>query len=89
MIFRYLLRRRIQRIDQKLLRPADYEKNVESGAYNKFCEMTEWRALRHLFFPVSIIREADPQVLAELQRHIKKVLAEAKEKERHEENTEV
>jgi len=51
--------------------------------------MSEWRALRHLFFPMSIIREADPQVLAEIQRHMRKVLAEAKEKERHEENTEV
>lgn len=89
MIFRYLLRRRIQSIDRKVMLAVDYQKQVESGAYDRFSRMSEWRAFQHFFFPMSIIREAEPQVLSELQRHIKRVLADAKEKEKHDNNTPV
>ena len=83
MIFRYLLRRRMQRLDKRLFLPAVYKKQVESGAYDRYWKMSEWRAFRMLYFPMSIIREADPRDLRKLQGMIEQTLTEAKEKEKH------
>ena len=80
MIFRYLLRRDHQRLDRRLLLPEDYKDRLENGGYDWISEMSEWRAFRHLFFSMSIIREADPKDLRELQRMIEKVLADTERK---------
>ena len=80
MIFRWLLRRDRQRLDRRLLLPEDYKNRLENGGYDWISEMSEWRAFRHLYFPMSIIREADPKDLREVQRMIEKVLAEAEQK---------
>jgi hypothetical protein len=77
----------MQRIDESVLLPEDYQKNVESGAYDRFSIMSEWRAFRHLYFPMSIIREAGPEVLSELEQMTRRVLTEAEEKEKHDKNT--
>ena len=81
MIFRYLLRRNRQRLDKRLLLPEDYKNSVERGGYDWISKMSEWRAFRHLYFPMSIIREADPQTLLKLQRMAEEALAKAKERE--------
>lgn len=47
--------------------------------------MSEWSAFRHLCFPGSILREADPKGLQDLQRAIGQTLAEA-EREKGEED---
>jgi hypothetical protein len=83
MIFRYLLRRNRQRLDKGLLLPEDYRKMVESDGYDWIFQMSEWRAFRHLYFPMSIVREASPQVLSELEQMTRRVLAEAEEKGKH------
>jgi len=77
----------MQRIDESVLLPEDYQKNLESGAYDRFSNLSEWRAFRLLYFPMSIIREASPEVLSELEQMTKRVLAEAEEKAKHEKNT--
>ena len=87
MIFRWLLRRRSQRRLKGLILPNDYQALVESGHSDWISEMSEWRAFRHLFLPMSIIREADPKHLLELQRVIEKVLADTADKKDEKESS--
>ncbi len=73
----------MQRLDKRLFLPAAYKKQVETGAYDRYWKMSEWRAFRILYFPMSVIRKTDPRDLRKLQAMIDQTLAEAKEKEKH------
>jgi hypothetical protein len=75
MIFRWLYRRNIRRRWRPLL-PADSVAAMEATADS----MSEWRAFRHLFFPMSVLREANPQDLRQLQRMIEKAVVETEER---------
>jgi len=79
MIFRWLLRRSSQR-DLKRRLPGAYEGLVVNGHWDWISGISEWRAFRILYFPMSVVREIDPQHLQELQKIIGKVLVETEDK---------
>jgi hypothetical protein len=66
---------------KRLVLPADYEAMLARGQWDWISKLSEWRAFRHLFFPMSILREADPKDLRELHGMIEQVLADTKKKE--------
>jgi hypothetical protein len=86
MIFRWLLRRREQKKMKRLALPEAYDRLVASGHWNWISEISEWRAFRQLFFPMSIVREADPKQLRELQKMIEQALQDS-ERKKDEKNT--
>ena len=65
---------------KRLLMPADYEAMVARGHGDWISELSEWRAFRLLYFPMSILRETDPKHLRELQQMIERVLADTEQK---------
>ena len=65
---------------RRLVLPADYQARVTRGHWDWISELSEWRAFRHLFFPMSILRETDPKHLRELQQMIGQVLADTEQK---------
>lgn len=75
MIFRWMYRRSVRRRWRRLL-PTESVAAMEATADS----MSEWRAFQRLFFPISMVRQADPQDLLQLQRMIEKVLAETEER---------
>jgi len=86
MIFRYFLRIQSQRLDRKIS-PAYFKHKIENGSYHWISELSEWRAFRVMFFPMSVIREIDPKHLRELHRILGKVLADSDPKKNEKETS--